>query len=267
MKLTKNSDTTAHGSEMEAHSHSMQERIDKVATIGGPVDARTYFQIALKFVPESYHATIQTIDTADTLNGGKTMAEEVIMIILHKACHQVILKAETKAREALAAYANRNLKSKVGGKGMKHGPKCYNCKKLGHKSTDCYGPGGGKEGQGPCQKSQKSQKGRKQEDLASSANVASHSEMMKEGRTMVTFSATTSFHCISAKLRIPAEHHSAILDSSASHHYCPDNSKFKTFTPISNIIKLADGPTLPTLGIGDVEKTLPHDDEQNQVML
>ena len=157
-------------------------------------------------------------------------------IFLHEACHQVILKAETKAGEALATYVNGNLKSKVGGKGKKCGPKCYNCKRLGHKSTDCYSPGGRKEGQGLCQNNQK---GRKLEISTISTNVTSHSEMMKEGRTMFAFSTTSSFHCITAKLGIPAEHHSTILNSDVSGHHCPDKSKFKNFTPIPNIINQA----------------------------
>ena len=90
----------------------MQERVDELTMISDPINARTHFQIALKSIPESYHATVQTINTADTLNGGKTTAEEVIMILLHEAHHWVILKAETKAGEALATYVNSNSKSK-----------------------------------------------------------------------------------------------------------------------------------------------------------
>ena len=77
--------------------------------------------------------------------------------------------------------------------------------KLGHKLAGCYGPEGGKEGQGPHQKNQKHQKGGKQEDSTGSANIISQSEMMKEGGPMFTFSTTSSFHCISTKLGIPAE--------------------------------------------------------------
>ena len=154
---------------------------------------------------------------------------------------------ETKAGEALAAYVNENLKLKSIRKGKRHGPKCYNCKRLGHKSVDCYSAGGGKEGQGPKQKNSKHQKSGKQEEATSSANVASHSEMSNISGTMFVFSATSSFHCVATKLRIPPEQCSAILDSSASHHYCPDKSKFINFTPISNVIKLADGHTLPAL--------------------
>ena len=108
---------------------------------------------------------------------------------------------------------------------------------------------------------QKSQKGGKPENLTSLANVTSHSEVIKEEGTMFAFSATSSFHCIAAKLRIPAKHRSAILDSGASCHYCPDISKFKNLKPISNSIKLTDGHTLPALGIGDVEITLPSGDK------
>ena len=91
---------------------------------------------------------VQTIDMADTLNRGKTTAKDIITIFLHEACHRVILKAETKAGEALAAYAN-NKKSKGGDsrKGKKWRPKCFNCHKLGHKLPDCFAPGGGKEDQ------------------------------------------------------------------------------------------------------------------------
>ena len=205
MMLTKNSDATTHVSEMEAHFHLIQERVDELATIGDPVGARTHFQIALKSAPESYHATVQTIDTADTLNGGKTTADEIIMIFLREARHRVILKAETKAGEALAAYANENSKSKSSGKGKRCGPKCCNCKRLSHKSIDCYSAGGGKEGQGPKQKNLKHQKGRKHDEVTSSANVASHSEMSNMGGTMFAFSVTSSFHCVATKLGIPPE--------------------------------------------------------------
>ena len=87
MKLAKNSDTAAHVLEMEAHFCLMQEIVDEIVTISDHVGARTHFQIALKSAPESYHATVQTINTADTLNGGKTTADEIITILLHEAHH------------------------------------------------------------------------------------------------------------------------------------------------------------------------------------
>ena len=170
-----------------------------------------------------------------------------------------------RAGEALAAYTNSNPKSKGGdsGKGKKQRPKCFNCHRLGHKSPDCFAPGGGKEGQGPKQKGQKSGK----QGDSNSANITNQSETMNTGETMFSFATTSSFHCVATKLGIPTERCSTIVNSGASQHYCPDKSKFKHFTPISDSIKLADGHTLPALGIGDVMINLPNGDKQNSVLL
>ena len=83
--------------------------------------------------------------------------------------------------------------------------------------------------------------------------------MSNMGGNMFAFSATSSFHCVATKLGIPPERRSAILHSGASRHYCPDKSKFINFA----VIKLADGCTLPALGIGDVKIDLPLEDKRN----
>ena len=86
-------------------------------------------------------------------------------------------------------------------------------------------------------------------------------ETKNAGETMFAVIATSSFHCVATKLGIPTKRHSAIVDSGASRHYCPDKLKFENFKPISDSIKLTNGHTLPVLGIGDVEITLPHGDK------
>ena len=88
-----------------------------------------------------------------------------------------------------------------------------------------------------------------------------------ESGTMFTYAATSSFHSIAAKLGIPLEQCNTIVGSGASHHYCPNKSKFKNFSPITDNVKLADGRKLPTLGVGDVEMTLPNSDKKNTVLL
>ena len=68
-----------------------------------------------------------------------------------------------------------------------------------------------------------------------------------ESGTMFAYAAMSSFHSIAAKLGIPLEPRNAIVDSGASQHYCPDKSKFKNFSPITDNVKLADGRKHPHL--------------------
>ena len=88
-----------------------------------------------------------------------------------------------------------------------------------------------------------------------------------ESGTMFAYAATSSFRSVAAKLGIPLEQHNMIVDSGASHHYCPNKSKFKNFSPVTDNVKLADGRKLPTLGVGDVEVTLPSSNKKNTALL
>ena len=175
------------------------------------------------------------------------------------------MKAESKAGEALAAYLSSGQKPKGGGKGRKGKStmKRFNCGKLGHKAGDCYGPGDGKEGQGLCQRGQK---GGKQGELSNSANVTSQLDMKDDG-TMFAYAATSSFHSITTKLGISPECCSTIVDSGTTCHYCPNRSRFKNFTPISDFTNLTDGCKLLAIGEGDIKVTVPHGDKWNTIIL
>jgi hypothetical protein len=49
------------------------------------------------------------------------------------------------------------------------GPPCANCKKAGHTKENCWAKGGGKEGQGPCQKKKENEKDKKPAETSSQA--------------------------------------------------------------------------------------------------
>ncbi|KAI6101849.1 hypothetical protein F5141DRAFT_977383, partial [Pisolithus sp. B1] len=90
--------------------------------------------------------------------------------------------------------------------------KCYNCSQVRHLAKDCWQKGGGKEGQGPHQK------------LVQSAAAA---------MTTQDFAfATTTLTGETAVVSTPSQWHGAIVDSGAMSHFCPNHSKFRTFTPI-----------------------------------
>src|ERR1700737_4477660 len=89
--------------------------------------------------------------------------------------HQVILEQQGKIAGStmFAGQSGNQNKSKRGdrkGKGRKTNADItsFNCGKKGHKKADCWGPGGGKEGQGLNQKSGKRGRMRMEE----SANIA-----------------------------------------------------------------------------------------------
>lgn len=78
-KLAENMDTTTHVLKMEAHFCLMQARVDELAVIGDPISARTYLQkLHSNFLLNSITATIQIIGTTNTLNAGKTIAEDLL---------------------------------------------------------------------------------------------------------------------------------------------------------------------------------------------
>ena len=80
--------------------------------------------------------------------------------------------------------------------------------------------------------------------------------------------ATTTLSREASLLSVPAEKHSAIVNSGASSHFCPDHSKFTSFTPIHpKPISIADGHTIHATGHGDVVIELPKGQEHSCITL
>lgn len=136
---------------------------------------------------------------------------------------------------------------------------CFNCDRKGHYKTDCWRPGGGKEGQGPNQQWKKADKGQKQ-----TANAAAESSDPPKHFAFVT----SDLASVVKDLNVPVEKRGAIMDSGATSHFCPDRSKFSNFVTIPpQKIHTADGSTLDAIGRGDVDINLPLGNERTNVTL
>jgi hypothetical protein len=73
---------------------------------------------------------------------------------------------------------------------------------------------------------------------------------------------------IAKDLDLPVERRGAIIDSGATSHFCPDRSKFLTFTSIDpQSIHTADGSTISAIGRGDVKIDLPLGQKRTTVTL
>ncbi|KAL4062273.1 hypothetical protein V8B97DRAFT_1846409, partial [Scleroderma yunnanense] len=80
--------------------------------------------------------------------------------------------------------------------------------------------------------------------------------------------AFTTFLTEAAITSVPAWEHGTIVDSGATSHYCPDRSKFSTFTTIDpRLINIADGHTIYATGHGNVIIDLPKGDGHSCIML
>ena len=263
MRLDEGSDATTHLAEMEAHFRIMEERRDALATMGSPVGESNFLANVLKSVPESYRPTVQTIDTTQLLTKTPVASADAIAMFIREARHHVILEQQGKVAGS-AMYAGpsngqRKLKGKRGEKGKtvnsNSGVTCFNCNKKGHKKADCWAPGGGKEGQGPQQKSVKK---------SESANIAQE----VEDDDLFAFTCTSDHADIAEKLEVPPSKRSGIVDSGASRHFCSDRSKFINFTPLSNSpITTADGRTFDARGTGDVCIELPNGNQHTRFVL
>ena len=139
-------------------------------------------------------------------------ADDLIAFLTEEAQHRVIIDERAKnLDQALATHSKRKGKgktnqSKADGKALNADSNtvCRNCKKTGHKQEDCWGKGGGKEGQGPRQK-----KGKKNE----SAVVAATNDKDKE---LFAFTCTSDFANIAKALQVPKSRLGTCIDSGAS---------------------------------------------------
>ena len=103
---------------------------------------------------------------------------------------------------------------------------CHNCKKKGHKKADCWAKGGGKEGQGP---KQKTGKGKKSE----MAIIAAVDDDNKE---LFAFTCMSDFANVAEALQVPKSWLGTCIDSGASRVYSPDSSKFANYKTIDHSI-------------------------------
>jgi len=126
--------------------------------------------------------------------------------------------------------------------------KCDNCSHVGHTKDDCWRKGGGKEGQGPHQKKNKS------------ASAAAATDDYAFLTSTLSDSATVA--------AVPIKKCGAIVDSGASSHFCPDRNRFTVFTLIPlKPVKIANGQSIFATGKGDMVIELPKGNECSNITL
>jgi hypothetical protein len=264
MKLAENDDAKVHLAEIKQHFQLMVQRHENLLKMGSTISDTRFNTIVMTSLPESYRPTLQTITAAErtsTLTGTSSQrmkTSDLIAFLIEEAQHRVINDERSKnSDQALAAQTKKAGKKKAnrskGNDKSKDGDSeitCHNCGKPGHKKSDCWSKGGGKEGQGPKQKKKKSDKSNKPDETAVVAN--------DDEDGLFAFTCTSDYVDVANAIQVPKSKLGGCVDSGASRDYSPDREKFSNYRAIDRDITTADGRVVKAIGMGDLHITLPN---------
>lgn len=245
--------------DVKVHFAKLLRLHESLAGMGASVEDRDFHAIILGSLQESYRPLLSSINATAKILQTPLSPYELLSVVSEEYKHRLLTDKCTSKRGSSSALTARGSNGK-GRSPRTSKPKddevvCFNCEQKGHYKTDCWQPGGGKEGQGP---NQHQKKGKRQV-----ATAATESEP-KENYVF----ATSDLIGLASKLNVPPERQSAIMDSGALSHFCPDRERFTNYVNIApQDIQTADGTKISAVGKGDVSMDLPLGEKRTRVML
>jgi hypothetical protein len=133
--------TADEGVDMVEHISKLRELQNELHTMENLVTDEDFVMILITSLPESWDNYTGSF-LGSSGNKPTILSHELIAVLLEE-------DRRRKGRNdgtSTALYSNSKGKDRQGANKDKE---CYNCKKKGHISSDCWAKGGGKEGQGP----------------------------------------------------------------------------------------------------------------------
>jgi hypothetical protein len=170
--------------DMISHFATLRTMREDLAAMGQPLNENDFYAIILGSLPGSYDPYISAVNATSSVLG-KTISADDLMLTVTEEYERRNLKNKTGKKDDNAAfYSNDSEKGERGGSSSKKKKvECHNCHKKGHYKSECWAPGGGKEGQGLKQKGkEKSKAEEKKKETASSAAAAETKGKEKERR-------------------------------------------------------------------------------------
>jgi hypothetical protein len=124
-----------------------------LAGMGTSISDVDFTAIIMGLLPESYRPILSSMSAAACIAKAPLTLYDLISFISEKYEHrQLAINCTTKkvSNSAFTAYSRSRAgkgSTKAQAKGASPDAECYNFHRKGHYKSDCYSPGGGKEGQ------------------------------------------------------------------------------------------------------------------------
>jgi len=139
------------GGDVKAHFTELLRLRVSLAGMGASIADTDFHAIILGSLPESYRPLLSSISAAAKITKTPLTSNELITIITEEYEHRLLTErwstkrggtalavgeAKGKGRQSTSSSSNK-VNSNI---------TCFNCDRKGHYKTDCWHPGGGKEG-------------------------------------------------------------------------------------------------------------------------
>ena len=152
--------------DMISHFATLQTMREDLAAMGQALDENDFYMIILGSLPASYDPYISAVNATSSVLGTTISADDLMLTVTEEYERRNLKNKSGKKDENSAFYSNDSEKdSKGGSNSKKKNVECHNCHKKGPYKSECWAPGGGKEGEGPKQKGKgKSKKDEKKDE-------------------------------------------------------------------------------------------------------
>jgi Reverse transcriptase (RNA-dependent DNA polymerase)/gag-polypeptide of LTR copia-type len=152
------------------HFATMRTMREDLASMGETLTENDFYAIIMGSLPSSYDPYLSALNATSSVLGTHLSPDDLMLSIIEEYERRALKSKGKQKDENAAFYSNDAEKGQKGSSNPKRNGDCHNCGKKGHWTRDCYAEGGGKEGQGPKQKSKKG-KWRGKKETAATAKV------------------------------------------------------------------------------------------------
>ena len=271
--------------DVRAHFAKLRTMYEDLATMGHTPEDDDFYAIILGSMLTSFETYISSLTATSTITGNVLMPEQ-LMAALTDEYDRRALRSKPGRSGGESGDVALSVNER-GRKGKKKNVECFNCKNRGHYKSDCWAPGGGKEGQGPRDREKPKDKASKASekdkdeawfmciaedddtdsmpDLWTITDSSSNSLSTRDNNNNnsndnidVEGEDFTSQPGMMLTGNPPAEDKEIIFDSGATSHMSPHLHHFISYCPITpKSIHAANNHTFCGVGCGDMWITVP----------